>query len=354
MYIDRLHLTNFRNYTDAGFDFSTGINLIVGNNGRGKSNLVEAVFLLSTSKSFRGAYDRQMMRWEADRYCVQGWFVRGEEEFDLTVDSDGRSKRLFINGNAEDRVSSIIGLTYCVLLCAEDSTLITGPPSRRRNFLDLVLSTVDPLYFSNLRTYFKIVRQKNSTLRSGAGDLDMLAVWNEQLIPAGSYIMRRRAELTAFMNEAIDEIIEGTGMEEPVQVCYRPNVRFGQNVTLEQRFHDELEKAMQREQSLGQCVAGPHRDEMTVHRGEMNLRLYGSAGQARMGSILLKLTQASFFRKKKETLPILILDDILPELDMTNRERVIGLLGVEHQILLTATSAGQVPETVPIEQVLNI
>jgi DNA replication and repair protein RecF len=365
--IKRLYLRNFRNYTETELLFSPGYNLVEGRNGRGKSNLVEAVFLLSTSRSYRSDPDRQLVRWGEDGYLVRGLFDREGEEYELGLAFDGKNKQLYVNGNREERVSSIIGYVFSVLFSQEDSFLIKGPPSRRRGFLDLVLSTVDPLYFARLRTYLKLVRHKNSVLRTGAPRADVLEVWNEQLAENGSAIMCRRRRFLAFADCTVRELAARLGCSGGARLSYTPSVPFppeqpsaqqppssgeGGEDDLKQSFLEELRRREARELRLGQAVVGPHRDDFSLVLEGVDLHAFGSAGQARMGSILLRMTQEAYYRKTKGISSILILDDVLPELDGKNRERVLGLIEPGSQLIVTATARNQVPERIPVDRVL--
>lgn len=354
MFIRELSLRNFRNYAQKDFSFSPGFNLVKGRNGRGKSNLVEAVFLLSTSKSYRNDPDRRMIRWRTEGYLVRGLFVREGDECELSLAFDGNSKHLYINGNREERVSSIIGYAYSVLFSQEDSLLVNGPPGRRRSFLDLVLCTVDPLYFSRLRTYLKLVRQKNSVLRSGDAREDVLAVWNEQLAETGSAVMERRVRFVAFLDRTVCDLACRLGAGGGARISYEPSVPMHGDTVLKTAFLDELKRAGPRELRLGQAVVGPHRDDFSFFLGDIELRSFGSAGQARLASILLRMSQAAYYRKTRETQSVLLLDDVLHELDMENRERVLGLIDPGSQVIMTATDRAQVPETRAADLVLSL
>jgi len=365
--IKRLYLRNFRNYTETELLFSPGYNLVEGRNGRGKSNLVEAVFLLSTSRSYRSDPDRRLVRWGEGGYLVRGLFDREGEEYELGLAFDGKNKQLYVNGNREERVSSIIGYVFSVLFSQEDSFLIKGPPSRRRSFLDLVLSTVDPLYFDRLRTYLKLVRHKNSVLRTGAPRADVLEVWNEQLAENGSAIMCSRRRFLAFADRTVGELAARLELSGGARLSYAPSVPFlpeqpsaqqapstwdEEGDDLKNAFQEELKRRETRELRLGQAVVGPHRDDFSLVLGGVDLHAFRSAGQARMGSILLRMTQEAYYRKNKGIRSILILDDVLPELDGNNRERVLGLIEPGSQVIVTATARNQVPERIPVDRVL--
>ena len=186
MHIASLRLQHYRNYEEAQVELLDGINLFLGDNGRGKSNLLESIYLLSTSKSFRNASDQKLAQWDGDGYLVSATF-HGENhvQYSVVLEYRDRKKSLSIDGVREKRISDLIGRVFCIVLSFEDIGLVTGAPYLRRVFIDLILSTVDPLYFQTLKTYVQVVKQKNRYLRDAVHcEEEMLRVWNEQLSDA--------------------------------------------------------------------------------------------------------------------------------------------------------------------------
>lgn len=322
MYIASLQLQNYRNYEEARIDFSERTNLILGDNGRGKTNLLESIYLLSTSKSFRNASDQKLAQWGRDGYLVSATFHdEGGGESSVVLEYRDHKKILSINGVREKRISDLIGQIFCILLSFEDIALVTGPPYLRRGFLDLILSTVDPLYFETLKTYLQVIKQKNRYLRDAVVcEEDLLKVWNDQLSEAGTYILRKRIELIGFFNRyTVSHAEELTQFSSPLRFMYRST------------------------------IPGIGEDD-----GEEDLRYFGSVGEARLSSIVLKLAQGAYYRDSRHILPIVLVDDILLELDSRNREHVLSLFGKDNQLLITTTERLHLLEIFSPDRVFHI
>jgi DNA replication and repair protein RecF len=361
LHISSLRLQNFRNYPDNQVRFCEGSNLVLGNNGRGKTNLLEAIFVLSTSKSFRNITDRKLTRWGTEGYSITGEFQKeGGETLTLTLAYRDRVKSLTINGSREERISTIIGKVYSVLVSFEDIGLVTGPPVGRRAFLDLVLSTTDPLYFATLKAYYQAVKQKNSYL-SQAGEVDagLVRVWNDQIVQNGSHLLCKRLALIEFFNRYIHEIRGALRQfSDPLRIDYRSTAGdlsgLSGEVQMRDRFDEALISAMDRELKMRQAACGPHRDDFAFCDDRSEIRSFGSVGEARFASIVLKLAQAAFYLECRGVHPIMLLDDVLLELDSANRERVLTLFRQDHQFIITTTERARIPEIFSPERVFHI
>jgi DNA replication and repair protein RecF len=397
LYIESLHLGDFRNFENADFHFSRGTNLILGKNGAGKSNVIEALYMLSTSKSFRKTADRKILRWGADGYRLKGefWTEHGGKQIELRFSDEG--KLLSIDGVGEKRISAIIGHVYCVLYFFEDVYLVSGPPHLRRSFIDLVLSTVDPLYLDSLQRYINVLRQKNRYLFENVRvDANLLSAWNDQLVEYGSSILQKRLQLIEFLNETIDRNIDSSGASGaigdrcranglvfPYRLRYRASVRFpdidyggrgaesgkpaggeglggdspsalGGVERAADAFRRTLDEGSAREITARKALFGPHRDDFSFSDGTVDVRHFASIGEARLASIVLKLAQALFYKEKRGVLPILLFDDIFLELDAKNMERVIALIGEDSQRIITTTEREKLPEIFHCDRVFTI
>lgn len=367
MFLKNLYLKNFRNYQEISLDFSEGVNLVLGSNGAGKSNLLESIYLLSTSKSFRNVPDQQIKNWEEEGYLVKGSFVSIYGDKTIAVEYNGGKKSLYIDGMVQERISEIIGQIYCVMFHFEDINIITGPPSQRRKFLDLTLSTVDPVYFSNLRLYLKALKQKNRYLKNTtAVDENLVYAWNSQLAESGAYILSKRNMLIQYFNRVISNI--AGSFEDfmfPFRIIYRPNISCDAETSgdcqLEQcydlvreKISQVLENKMQSEIHASQSLMGPHRDNFLFTDENFEVRYFGSIGQARLSSIILKLAQSSFYHHSTGIFPMLLMDDILLELDMKNRERVLIMIEKEKQKIVTTTEKTKLPEIFSFKKLFTI
>lgn len=364
MFLKSLYVKDFRNYREASISFSRGKNLIYGKNGRGKTNLIEAVYLLSTSKSFRHASDRKITRWGCEGYIVRGVLETQNGTHTLALQYNDSKKTFSVNGIQEQKLGSIIGYLYCVLFSFEDISLITGPPVMRRSFLDLILSTTDSLYFAYLKQYVQLTRQKNGYLKGTTHiDPDMVDVWNRQLITCGTYILYRRIELVRHINSCIHSCAPRlTHFDEPPQLRFRSNCidtihSSDAHFTIDEiaaLYEKVLYAGMKAEIEGRQAIVGPHRDDFGFYDSRHSVRHFGSTGEARLASILLKLAQVSFYTDVKNVKPVLLVDDILPELDPENKKSVLSLFGNENQIFITAIEQSQLPEIFSGDRVFHI
>lgn len=360
MYIESIYLENFRNYGEINIPFSKGTNLILGNNGEGKSNLIEAIYMLSTSKSFRSAPDKKIKKSGTDGYIVSGQFSNDGDEYRIGIEYSLDKKHLSINGTAETKISNIIGCVYCVLYFFEDIYLVTGSPYLRRGFFDLTLSTVDPLYFNNLRVYLNVIKQKNRYLKDNRTvDRDLLAVWGDQLAENGSYLVEKRLSFINFINVFIDRALnEIKDLIFPFRVSYKSNVLPDKNPEdvsdIKDKFRDELGKKIEKEINTRQSICGPHRDDFIFTDDKFEIRYFGSVGEARLSSIILKQAQAAYYSEIKNVVPILLIDDILLELDLKNMEKVLHLIDKNWQRIITTTEKFKLPEIFSCDRVFNI
>jgi len=361
LHIASLRLQHYRNYEEAQVELFDGINLFLGDNGQGKSNLLESIYLLSTSKSFRNASDQKITQQDRDGYLVSGTFG-GERgvQYSVAIEYRDRKKSLCIDGVREKRISDLIGRVFCVILSFEDIGLVTGAPYMRRAFIDLILSTVDPLYFQTLKTYVQVVKQKNRYLRDALQcDEDMLRVWNDQLSETGSHILSRRFELVDFFNRYTATHAEKlTQFSSSLALSYRctiPGIVEAEGEEeLRDRFDETLVSKMDMEIRDRRAACGPHRDDFSFYDGKSEIRYFGSVGEARLASIVLKLAQGDYYREKSRVTPIILVDDILLELDNRNREHVLDLLGEGNQILITTTERLRLPERFSPDRVFHI
>jgi DNA replication and repair protein RecF len=360
LFLVSITLRDFRNYTEEEISFSKGKNLILGDNGAGKSNLLEAIYMLSTSKSFRQASDGNLTRWGCEGYHIGGIFTSERGQYAIDIFHQGEKKRLLINGTPEDRISNLIGYVYCIIFHFDDILLVTGPPRVKRGFLDLILSTVDPLYFDHLRRYLTVVKQKSRYLKDTERvDLHLLQSWNEQLAQLGGYIVSKRYELVRFINMFLQRSVREVYRGEPLcSLIYRTAVQYGEGERsvsdLSESFGRELERRREREIRYAQCLVGPHRDDLSFMDENHDIRHFGSIGEARLSSIFLKLAQASFYSETKGVTPLLLMDDILLELDRRNMEVVVELLDKSSQIFITTAERSKLPEILSYDTVFHI
>ena len=236
----------------------------------------------------------KIKRWGTYNYNVKGVFSSENGEYEIELSYIRDKKRLLINGTPEEKISNIIGFVYCVIFFFDDILLVTGPPKMRRSFLDLILSTIDPLYFEYLKNYMNVFKQKARYLRdSNHVDRNLLKSWNEKLVDSGSYILHKRYSLVSFINSFIEQSVrEVFNSRYPFRLIYRTNIPRSKSECsidyIHSSFTEELERKVDKEIRVSQCIIGPHRDDLVFADEKFDVRSFGSIGEARLSSIILK------------------------------------------------------------------
>ena len=360
-----MELTNFRNYEGLQLDLPPGMVLLYGGNGQGKTNILEAIYLLAVVKSPRASSDRDLVRREA--------LERGEHsQVSAVVQRDGvplrviiglqraavadvtgprraqRSlagaiqKQVRVNG-APRRVSDLVGEVNAVLFTAQDMGIVLGPPSSRRRYVDILISQVDNRYLRLLQKYQQVMSQRNQLLkavRDGRSQPAELEFWDGELVESGAYIMQRRAgtvSAVAALAAPLHEELSGGG--EELRIVYSPSVGGDADERdLGDAMREALERSRPREIAQGFTAVGPHRDDLLMLLDGLDVGSTASRGQCRTLVLALKLAEASFLRDERGQEPVLLLDDILSELDASRRARVLDRAGLYQQCLLTAAT----------------
>lgn len=321
MTVQDLTIQNFRSYTKKTFSFSPESTLVVGPNASGKTNILEALFMLATGKSFRAGQDREVIRWGAEFSWVKGKLT--ETKLELLVTSE--TKKYKVNGVSR-RQLDFIGNLRTVLFWPEDLELVTDSPSRRRKYLDSVLIQVDREYRRNLLSYERALRQRNRLLdliNEGKAHRHQLYFWNQLLIGAGGYLTDKRASYIEFLNTY-----------RLPQITYR--ILYDKSVISDARLLQYKDEEVAAKATL----VGPHRDDMSFEMKQnsefINLSAFGSRGEQRLAILWLKLAELNFIEVKVSDRPILLLDDIFSELDEEHRALVINLIGKQQTIITSA------------------
>jgi DNA replication and repair protein RecF len=337
MIINSISLTNFRNYKNAEAQFSGVSNIITGRNGQGKTNLLEAIYIMSLGKSFRTLKDDEMILFGEEYFRVAGTFTKGGEALSVEI-REGRSDKVFIiDGTQRRRHADLAGTVYTVIFSPEDLKIVKEDPKKRRNFMDRELFFLKPLYYRELVKYKKALRNRNALLREPALNEDLLDVYEEQLTEAGMNVMRYRAEFTKKLDAASRETENSiTSGAERLTVAYDSSVEYSEDA--EEQAHI-IRKTLRanREKDLRNrtTTAGPHKDDLKICANDIDLRKYGSQGQHRTAALSIKLAELSLIKEETGEDAILLLDDVLSELDEDRQKHLINLFE-NHQLFISA------------------
>ncbi len=350
MYLKSLHLRQFRNYQDQAIAFTAPKTILVGENAQGKSNLLEAVELLTTLRSHRTSRDRDLVQEDQAAGQITAVLERDSGSLDLGIilRSNGR-RTLSVNSEAVRRHLDFLGHLNAVQFSSLDLDLVRGGPGERRNWLDGVLVQLEPIYAHLWQQYQHTLRQRNAFLKQVLGrsltpvDQDQLQLWNQQLATAGVRVTRRRerlllrlAPLAQHWHQAI------SGRTELLEVRYAPSVNPSpdQPEAIYQTFLEKLHQRAIAEQHQGTTLVGPHRDEVELLINHTPARQYGSQGQQRTLVLALKLAELKLIEEVVGEPPLLLLDDVLAELDLNRQNQLLETIQDRFQTLITTPHLG--------------
>lgn len=350
MHLDRLQLTNFKNYADLDVRFSHNVNCLVGNNGVGKTNLLDALYYLSFCKSYFNPVDSQNIRNGADYFAIQGSYLLSDDPEAQPVPvlctfQKGQSKKLKYNKKACATFAEHIGRIPLVIVTPSDQNLILGGSEVRRKFVDGIISQVDPHYLHTLLNYQKAVDQRNQLLKQFYENRyfedDTIAVWDEQLVRYGQPVVAARRAFLADFEPLFDRYY--ALIHPDAATTERPRMHY-LGSTEEDAFGTQLADAHRRDAQLQYTSVGPHKDDLEFYLGEFAVKRFGSQGQQKTFLLALKLAQFEYIHRHLGVKPIMLLDDVFDKLDMLRVSQLVLLVGSDRfgQVFITDTQPGRV------------
>ncbi|KRL86597.1 DNA replication and repair protein recF [Lacticaseibacillus pantheris DSM 15945 = JCM 12539 = NBRC 106106] len=363
MYLQHLTLRDYRNYQSVDTDFSPQINVLIGANAQGKTNLLESVYALALARSHRTNNDRDLIRFGSEFARVDGTVVRstGPVKLGLVVSKQG--KRARINGRDAPRLSQYLGKLNVILFAPEDLNLVKGSPALRRRFIDMEFGQMSAKYLYNLAQYKVTLKQRNAYLKQlkygQARDTVYLDVLTEQLAQFGAAVAVARAELLANMGQFAGVIHHDiTRGGEELQLRYETQIDDQALQSEEATTKDLLaqyQQARSRELDQGTTLVGPHRDDIEFIVNDRNVAVYGSQGQQRTAALAVKLAEIDLMKQETGEYPVLLLDDVLSELDDSRQTHLLKAIQDKVQTFLTTTSLdGIAREIIQAPNVLRV
>ena len=350
MVLNELSLRNFRNYEEIRLDFDPGVNLIVGDNAQGKTNLLEAISYLGTGRSFRTQKTMEMVRFGADFADVEGSVLSQERMQTLrwVLFSGSRPRQVWRNGAKKKTAADIVGVLPTVLFCPEDLMVLKTGASQRRRFGDSGLCQLRPNYDAALTEYNRILDQKGRILKDHFDNpavLEILPEYNTRLCQVGALLISYRARYYESLGLSAAKFHGSfSGGAEDFQLQYKTvstvTDPFAPVATLTENLLDHLQSHHRAELETGQCLTGPHKDDFTVSLSGIDLKAYGSQGQTRTAAISLKLAQRELMGREWGEEPVLLLDDVLSELDPGRQDFVLNQI-VSGQVFITCCEPGR-------------
>lgn len=340
MKINKIKLANFRNYSEGNFPFAQ-TTAVVGANGAGKTNLLEAIYLLATTKSLRANKNAELIQREKEFSRIEGEISEQAKATKLTLTIFPTFKRAKMNDVAKKTVD-FLGQFFCIWFSPESLNIISGSPSTRRRFFDLLLSQTDRSYALALLEYQKVLMQRNhllAKLKEEGGNLDELNIWDQQLAERATIIVEERKEAVSFLEKEVTQIYqEITGIDNLVGLEYQKSL-VGDFLVEKLRANREAEIKAQA------TLFGPHRDDFVFLLNGFSLASFGSRGEIRTAVLALKLAEKAWIEQKKKVIPVILLDDAFSELDPLRRGNLL-LLTRKQQSIISTTHLSLLPQEI--------
>ena len=337
MEIRDLKLTNFRNYEKLDVTFNEHLNLIYGNNGMGKTNLVEAICVLALTRSFRPIVDKNLIYKDKNVAKIEG-NVKKEYTNNYKVIIESAGKKVKIDNNKVNKISDYISKINVVIFNPEDLKIVKDTPSIRRKNINIEISQISVSYLKNLNNYNKILKQRNAYLKTmsinGNTSTEYLDILTEKLVELGLKIYEERKKYYEYVNSYINDFYEKITGFTNLSVKYISDY---DNKNMKEILNN-YKKGLKKDLFIGKTSIGVHHDEIEFYLDDMNLKIYGSEGQQKNAIISLKLSEIEIIKKLKGDYPILILDDLFSELDVEKINNIIKLLNKEVQTFITTTN----------------
>lgn len=340
MTLTRLSVQSFRNLEAATFEFGCGFNIFCGDNAQGKTNILESIYLLGTLKSFRMAKNQDLICWERQFSLIKGLMSDHGSDREVALLLERGTKKVRVDQKTVVRVADFFGILTTVLFAPEELTMVRGTPELRRRYLDRAIFAGDMMYLTRHHEYMRILKQRNSLLKSG--DIRSLEPWSEQLAAAGAQIVTRRVSYL----KRFDAILKNTyreisGTDDEAGILYRPahslfSENLGENIAC---MTSALEKLKDQELIQRTTLAGPHRDDILFTLNGKNLRSASSQGQQRCFVLGLKMAEIELLRSCHDLRPVLLLDDMASELDRQRTSNLLKFIAARNmQVFITTTS----------------
>lgn len=350
MYLSELALKNFRNYEDVELSFSPKINVLIGENAQGKTNLLEAIYVLAMTRSHRTSSERELLTFKKENATIRGTIERKLGKLKLELILSKKGKKAKINHLEQARLSQYVGQMNVILFAPEDLALVKGAPAVRRRFIDMEFGQIDPHYLHNLSQYRTILKQRNKYLKQlqskKAADLVLLDVLSDQLAAFGAEIIARRLKFLDKLEKYAQEIQNNiTQAKENLSFEYEASIS-----EVSEKSVDELYGALRqsfadnskKEIFQGTTLYGPHRDDVRFLINMRNVQTYGSQGQQRTTALSVKLAEIELMKEETGEYPILLLDDVLSELDGDRQTHLLKTIQDKVQTFLTTPSLSEI------------
>lgn len=347
MKIQNLNLKNFRNYNKLDISFNDKLNIIIGNNAQGKTNILEAIYYLSITKPISINNDKSIIMRDKEGTSISTVVVDKNSSNKLTVNVTNNGKKLLINSNEIKKHSDFIGKLKVILFTPDSLGIIKEGPGNRRRFLNIEISQLYVRYINILNEFNVILKQRNEYLkiiREGNYNKEYMNILNEKFISLSIDIYKYRKKFIDLLNRYIGSIFKDISSYEGLSLRYITNIDLSDMNNIEKVLMEKIDAGFNRDVVYGSTLIGPHRDDFSFILEDNDLLLYGSQGQLKMAVLALKLAEIEVFKDICGENPVILLDDLFSELDINKRNKVINYLNKDMQTIITTTDLSNVDE----------
>ena len=342
MKIKKIKLINFRNLDKVELNFINKINIIIGGNGAGKTNILEAIYLNSLTKSFRANNDAELIKFDKEFLTIMTTIKDDSYNENVLYNIDKLSKKIYLNYSKVTKLSEYIGKYPVVISTPEDVLMIKTSPSTRRDVLNISICQFNKEYFKTLNEYNKLLKLRNDYLKrilvNFNSDMKYFEIITNKLIEKAIYIYIERNKYINSINSYLGSIFEHICLNKNLILKYSPNVDIteydDENISkiLQKKFKRDFNKEI----SLGMTISGPHRDDFNFYLDNKDMKFYSSEGQKKMAVISYKLAEMKLFQEQEDKKPIILLDDLFSELDIKNKNRLVKYIPEDLQVIITS------------------
>ena len=358
MKINKLNLTNFRNYLNLDIEFNDKLNIIIGNNAQGKTNILEAIYFLSITKSFLSVHDKTLIYRDKEFSRVSGDIINGGLKKNLSVLINNEGKKIEVNRKLIKRHIDYLGNLRVIIFSPDDIRLLKDSPGNRRRFLNIELSQLYDKYVKLLSEFNIILKQRNEYLKivkNGNYNEEYFNILNEKYVDLSVSIYIYRSNFIDKINKYIGDKYYYISGDKGLVVRYTSDIEVNDINNMKSNMLNKLSEVKNREIMYGNTMIGPHKDNFSFYLNENNLSLYGSQGQLKMSILALKMAEIDVFKNITDETPILLLDDIFSELDIEKRNKIIRFLNDDVQTIMTTTDLNEIDdELVKIANIYKI